>query len=335
MDTGKKRGTKSDEPLQKQKKLKTKRKDSTEDVVSDSYEESIDLKDVYDCENEDVSDSENGDSIEKQKLEKKGARGGGSIERGEVAKKDRGVSGGDSIKMKVEKKDRGVSGGDSIKMKVEKKDKSGGGVDGPRLLFFDFETTGLIRKREPCPHIIQIGAVRGKKEFKIYVRPKRRISSEASKVNGITYEDGVMRSGGKKVECVGIKKALKQFYHFISANGNGSEIVGHYITNFDCQVLYHAVYRNKMIEEFSSVIKGCIDTHMVFRKVYPKLDGYSLDKLLNYFFGEPRSGLHDALSDAQLTKKVFRIVELAHQTRESLFSWKLVFCPCSLQPQSR
>ncbi|XP_055957856.1 uncharacterized protein LOC126823217 [Patella vulgata] len=141
-----------------------------------------------------------------------------------------------------------------------------------------------------------------------------------------------MRSGEEEVVCVGVKEALEEFCRFISADGNGSELVGHNIKNFDCKVLYHAVYRNEMMEEFSSAIKGFIDTYLVYKKVYPGLESYSLDKLNEKYIKEPRSPLHDALSDVQLTRKVYEIVKSDPEIQKSLFSWRSVVCACSLQP---
>ncbi|KAK6169066.1 hypothetical protein SNE40_020188 [Patella caerulea] len=314
----KKRRSERGEPKKKKNKLKIlKRRESTK---YDTCEDSMDPEKFGDPENKEVADFGNEDVSDSVKgtvdLEKDS-----SIEKKTVSKK--GACDGDLIKKK-----KGACGKDSIEKKKWVKESGHGD---PELLFFDFETTDLSRDS----HIIHIGAVRGKEEFEKYVRPKRPISFEASQVNGITYKDGVMRRCGEEVHCVGIKRALKQFRLFISANKKGSILVGHYIKNFACKVLYHAVFGNKLMKQFLSVIKGCIDIYYVFKKVYKKHDGHSLDKLHERHFDTPRAQPHDALSDAQLIKKLYELIKSNPETQKSLFSWKSVVCVCSLQPLVR
>ncbi|XP_050393968.2 uncharacterized protein LOC126811944 [Patella vulgata] len=373
MDTrGKRRNENDEQP----KKLKTKRRESTEDVMGCSYERSIDPRGNIDSENK-VSDSENNevvhpkkeevnemvdlekkDSIEKKTVAKKGPRDGDSIEKKTVVKKYTHEVSIDPDKLghfeieevsdsenKVNDSENGDDSGSKYEVvrgasdseikesnNSEKKDSTDSENEklfkytADDLLFFDFGTTNFSKESD----IIQIGAVWGEEEFTVYVRPNRTNSFRASKLNGRTC--GVERKWRRETDCVDISEALRLFIQFISAKGNSPILVGHYIKNFDCKVLYHAVYRNKMMEEFSSVIKGFIDTHMVFRKVYPELKSYSLDNLLKDFFKINRHKRSDALSNAKMAKKLFQLVKSAPETRKSEFSWKSVVCFCSLKP---
>uniref|UniRef100_K1P7T1 Mutator-like transposase domain-containing protein n=1 Tax=Magallana gigas TaxID=29159 RepID=K1P7T1_MAGGI len=63
------------------------------------------------------------------------------------------------------------------------------------LMYFDLETTGFRRQR--TSDIVQIAAVCGEKSLNIYLKANGRISEGASKVTGLTYENGILKRLGQ------------------------------------------------------------------------------------------------------------------------------------------
>ena len=79
------------------------------------------------------------------------------------------------------------------------------------VVFYDLETTGLLRDN---PSIVQIGAVLENDEnktFNQYIRPLDGVSMTrgATGVHGITYENGVLRNrSGEQLDAVSQREGL-------------------------------------------------------------------------------------------------------------------------------
>lgn len=98
------------------------------------------------------------------------------------------------------------------------------------LTYFDLETTGFQRTSD----IVQIAAVCGEKSLNIHLKPNGRISeaSGASKVTGLTYENGILKRLGQPLVSVSADEGLKQFVMFL-ASSSKPFLIGHNIQNFE------------------------------------------------------------------------------------------------------
>nr|XP_058969894.1 uncharacterized protein LOC131796334 [Pocillopora verrucosa] len=75
-------------------------------------------------------------------------------------------------------------------------------------IIFDLETSGRGNDAE----ILQIAATDGKDDFSIYVKPCHVISAEASAVNKLTFQRGMLFYDGKPItDVLAIDVALKKF----------------------------------------------------------------------------------------------------------------------------
>lgn len=83
------------------------------------------------------------------------------------------------------------------------------------LVVFDLETTGLGRKSD----ITEIAACAGEESFQNYVIPRCNITSEASRLTGITFchETNCMFLNGKAVSSEHIQDALLNFITFLQS----------------------------------------------------------------------------------------------------------------------
>lgn len=82
------------------------------------------------------------------------------------------------------------------------------------LTYFDLETTGFQRTSD----IVQIAAVCGEKSLNIHLKPNGRISEGASKVTGLTYENGILKRLGQPLVSVSADEGLKQFVMFLASS---------------------------------------------------------------------------------------------------------------------
>ena len=98
---------------------------------------------------------------------------------------------------------------------------------------FDLETTGLSRNSE----ITQIAASVNNDSFQSYVLPRCQISTTASKVTGLSYNQGTdkLYLRGTEVKAVPIQSALLDFIDFLKSHEN-PVLVGHNICSFDIPV---------------------------------------------------------------------------------------------------
>lgn len=166
------------------------------------------------------------------------------------------------------------------------------------ILFIDTETTGL----DPSRHgIIQLGAVCQDGVLGIYIRPDGAIiDREAMEINKIDL-DMVERDG------FSLPLARREFYRFLDTHYDWDErvILGGFNLPFDIQFLRKIIPLDDWEMRFShrtidvcSVMQFLSDSELISR------NPGSLKKCLQYF-GLPSEGLHDAVTDAMATKRLY------------------------------
>lgn len=162
----------------------------------------------------------------------------------------------------------------------------------------DLETTGLYPKDS---EILEIGALRFNKdsilsEYSSFLRPKKAIPPDATKVNGITFS---MVEHSPPPELV-----LKEFYKF-SANS----ILVIQNAAFDLSfLLAQSDYREP---NFLDLPVFC--TVQISRKIFPSFQKYNLNALRKQLKIPPHrertqvsTGIHEALDDSFAAMEVFK-----------------------------
>lgn len=169
------------------------------------------------------------------------------------------------------------------------------------FVIFDIETTGF--KVEEGHEILEIGAEKMVEKtvvdtFHAMVRPTRPIPEESIRIHGITQE--IINSEGRDP-----KEVIQEFI----AYAGDAVLVGHNI-NFDLGFVN--AYAVKF--SFPTLSNQTLDTCEIARKTLI-IPSYSLDRVSKYF-GIENSQAHRALSDVEVTRKVFlKLLERALSSR--------------------
>lgn len=180
-----------------------------------------------------------------------------------------------------------------------------------RFLFFDTETTGLLRNRNApswsssnWPHLVQLSWMITNetgdeiKTTTYIIKPVGyKIPKKASDLHGITMEIALNRG-------VELSYVLRRF----RSDFNGVNVVVGHNVDFDLNVVEAEMYRESM-------------GHLVYKPTYctmelgtpvcriPKAQGEykwpSLQELYCHLFGKPYQHAHDAGSDVMATKDCF------------------------------
>lgn len=161
-----------------------------------------------------------------------------------------------------------------------------------RLIFIDFETTGL--KPYNGDRIIEIGAVIIEKnkiidEFETLINAKKRIPDYVSKIHGITNEMLINHPESKK--------ALTTFRSFI-----GEDILVAHNIKFDISFLKYEFSRLGF-----SLNNKTFCTLEMSRKLFPSLPNHRLETVALHVLGVLPEGMrrHRALDDARLAAMIW------------------------------
>lgn len=160
-------------------------------------------------------------------------------------------------------------------------------------MYFDLETTGCQRTSD----IVQIAAVCGEKPLNIHLKPNGRISEGASKVTGLTYENGILKRLGQPLVSVSADEGLKQFVMFLASSSKPFLIV-HNIQNFDVPMLMHNLQKYNLVNSFQNEVSGFVDTYKLSKKVFEKssVANFKQEPLVKTFIGIDYDA-HNAMSD--------------------------------------
>jgi DNA polymerase III epsilon subunit family exonuclease len=159
-----------------------------------------------------------------------------------------------------------------------------------QFVVFDLETTGL----DPTKHeIIEIGAIKVNKNsnhhegFQYLIKPKKKISSKITGINGITNE--MVQSEGRE-----LSEVLPEFMEFI---GNHHLIA--YNASFDMGFIQAAANHHGIAihNPHSCALK-------MARRAWPNLPSYKLGFIAENA-GLSTTGSHRALKDCELTATVY------------------------------
>lgn len=172
------------------------------------------------------------------------------------------------------------------------------------FIVFDLETTGLNKEYH---EIIEIGAIKFRNSkpvetFHTFIKPKRKISEEATSINGITNE---MVENSPSIDEV-----MPKFLDFI-----GDDVLVAHNAPFDMKFILAYLYKNN----YKKIRNKVIDTLSISRqkvRVFDsknrrnlKLENYKLETLKSKL-GLKKLGSHNAIDDCKVCAFLYmRIVE--------------------------
>ena len=105
--------------------------------------------------------------------------------------------------------------------------------------------------------ILQIAATDGKDELSIYVKPCHVISPEASAVNKLTFQRGMLFYDGKQItDAVAIDVALKNFNEWLKSRMPWI-LVATNCKSFDATFLVQAAEKNGVMDDLAQTVGNC------------------------------------------------------------------------------
>ena len=146
--------------------------------------------------------------------------------------------------------------------------------------------------------ILQIAATDGKDDFSIYVKPCHVISPEASAVNKLTFQRGMLFYDGKPItDAVAIDVALKNFIEWLKSR-MPCILVAHNCKSFDARFLVQAAEKNGVMDDLAKTVSGFTDSLPAFRELLPERKSHSQENLVQDLLCKSYEA-HNALADVQ------------------------------------
>ena len=146
--------------------------------------------------------------------------------------------------------------------------------------------------------ILQIAATDGKDEFSIYVKPCHVISPEASAVNKLTFQRGMLFYDGKPItDVLAIDVALKKFIEWLKSR-MPCILVAHNCKSFDARFLVQAAEKNGVMDDLAKTVSGFTDSLPAFRELLPERKSHSQENLVQDLLCKSYEA-HNALADVQ------------------------------------
>ena len=194
---------------------------------------------------------------------------------------------------------------------------------------FDLESTGLGRSSD----ITEIAAICGNEEYHSYVMPRCAVSTEASKVTGITCSlaKNKLYVHGKEVSCVTQQSALLGLIDFLRSVSN-PVLVGHNACSFDINILSEKLSEFQLLSTFHSLVPFFIDSLKVARRLFSKGDigNYKQQTLVEKLLHRQYIA-HSAIEDVRSLQELFDKTMKASICDQDLYSCKYSACKRSYQ----
>ncbi|XP_048514968.1 uncharacterized protein LOC125501888 [Athalia rosae] len=168
------------------------------------------------------------------------------------------------------------------------------------VVFFDLETSGLDKNWD----ILQIAAKYDNDKFNTYVTPTQQIAASATAANGLINCHGDLMYHGIKVNSVPIRLALVNLLEWLKSIGKKGYLAAHNLS-FDGPRLIRMISKYSLIDDYSQVLCGFIDTLEVVRKTTNKRGkgGCSIGELSN-LLKINSAGAHNAIYDCDILSKI-------------------------------
>jgi len=129
--------------------------------------------------------------------------------------------------------------------------------------------------------------------------------------------NGQLHRNGEELSSVGIGEAISEFIDFIENHDYPAVLVGHNIIRFDNRILLGAARNVGMEMKLRGSVNSCIDTLVMFRKIYPDRKSNSLNNLVADYLGCDYDA-HNAIADAEVLKRLVEQQFSSEQLRQQL-----------------
>ena len=166
-----------------------------------------------------------------------------------------------------------------------------------KILYYDFETTGLNQFHDKIIEYAFITEKNGENEKEVFtnlVNPEKKLSSKIISITKIT--DDMLLS--KQPMWQHVPKIIK----FIEKENNNKYLIAHNNDNFDKLFLYNTL--KKYDYDCKNYNWLFIDTLLLAKKILPEISSFSLKKLCEHF-NIRVSGAHRALEDTKMVRKLY------------------------------
>ncbi|XP_068200299.1 uncharacterized protein [Palaemon carinicauda] len=181
-----------------------------------------------------------------------------------------------------------------------------------KFVAFGVETTHL----EWDCDIIQLECsdlLPGRENFCVYIKSKKKVHRYATKVNGLTNDNCILKQNGETVHTVSLEEGVMQFIHHLQEN---TILISHNMKGFHQSYrLLRNILREKknLLEGLREKVVGFSDSYRIFRDLYPKEDklpSYKLLDLIDHFsegfknqdFREPIDGIDNVMKIGNLAE---------------------------------
>lgn len=175
------------------------------------------------------------------------------------------------------------------------------------IVFFDLETTGLIRNGVH-PSICQIGAASNGGVFDVYCMPDQEIEPKASEVNGLKISRrGHLLKNGEPVETCSVEDGLISFMDWIeslvSTNRRSRKmsrtviLIAHNGSRFDNPILRRACADYGV--SIPDCVIGTFDSIPLLKEALPPRKRWALQILMDEIFDDYSYEAHDAKEDSE------------------------------------
>lgn len=142
--------------------------------------------------------------------------------------------------------------------------------------------------------------------FNYFITPTKPISSEATKVTGLTKSQKKLFQHGLEVPTEPHKIVLKKMLELLTNLDKKCILIAHNCS-FDSTRLIYAIEQEDLLKEFENVIFGFSDLLKLFKKILPKRKSYKLTNLITELLSVSCTGAHDASFDVAILKKLSKV----------------------------
>jgi len=146
--------------------------------------------------------------------------------------------------------------------------------------------------------IVQIAARSATQQFARYILPTRKMSTGASDATDLTVKKNQLYHHGQLVETVSLQSALQDLISFLKDH-NRPVLIGHNAEKFDSRLLYFALHKHSLFEQFKTCVKGFGDTLPMCKELFPNRSSYRQESLVKDIL-KKSYGAHDATEDVSV-----------------------------------
>ncbi|XP_067013852.2 uncharacterized protein [Anabrus simplex] len=174
-----------------------------------------------------------------------------------------------------------------------------------KLVYVDLKTTGFKKDAQAC----QIGSCCEDEEFTCYTCPTIEFELQATYKTYFYSNEGVLYQEGRILETLPMSEAWERFLRFLEEKCGGNVTLVMHRDAYHLPIIKRHLKELGLLEKFSVICKGVIDTLQLFRKEYPQIKeegrGYELDELLSIIgLEETKPSELDALVAAKNLKEL-------------------------------